>query len=323
MTSFRLLHGDCREVLRSLPEASVQCCVTSPPYWGLRDYGTATWIGGDPSCEHRVGGQVADSKAPGAITTGQRPGVDASRCRYCGAERHDMQIGLESTPDAYVAELVAVFREVRRVLADDGVLWLNLGDSYATSGGAVGRAPDGGDQGERFIRAGMINTQPNRMKLDGFKPKDLVGIPWRVAVSIDAYLGKQGGGKQRPYQGQDTKDYAAAGAQSPSDSKRRIVDSIANGTGRNRRSVWTVPTQPYSGAHFAVMPEALAEPCILAGSRPGDIILDPFNGAGTTGVVATRHGRSYVGIDANAAYLEIARDRIAAVAPLFVEEAVS
>src|SRR4051812_40371455 len=126
----RIIPGDCRSILPTLPDASVQCCVTSPLYFGLRDYGTGTWDGGDAACVHSVGGQVADSKAPGAITTGQRPGVDASKCRKCGARRIDQQLGLESTPDEYVAEMVAVFREVRRVLRDDGVLFLNIGDSY-------------------------------------------------------------------------------------------------------------------------------------------------------------------------------------------------
>src|SRR5690606_30385445 len=134
MGTYRLLIGDCREMLRTLPDESVHCVVTSPPYWGLRDYGTATWEGGDPECQHRVGGQVADNKARGAIIAGVRAGVDASRCLDCGAIRHDRQLGLEPTPEEYVANMVEVFREVRRVLRDDGTLWLNLGDSYAGSG---------------------------------------------------------------------------------------------------------------------------------------------------------------------------------------------
>lgn len=128
--------GNCLKVIPSIPDGSVNCCVTSPPYWGLRDYG------------------------------------------------HADQIGMEKTPEEYVAKMVDVFREVRRVLRDDGTLWLNLGDSYATGGGAVGRCPGGGDQGERFLRAGMVGTQPNRMKLQGLKSKDLIGIPWRVAFAL-------------------------------------------------------------------------------------------------------------------------------------------
>ena len=138
MSRAQLYRGDALEVLRTLPAESVQCCVTSPPYWGLRDYGVKG------------------------------------------------QLGLEPTPQLYVEDMVTAFQEVRRVLRKDGTLWLVLGDSYATGGGAVGRCPGGGDQGERFLRQGHINTQPNRMPIPGLKPKDLVGIPWRVAFALQA-----------------------------------------------------------------------------------------------------------------------------------------
>lgn len=133
----RIIQGDCREVLKNLPESSVHCCVTSPPYFGLRDYGVAG------------------------------------------------QIGLEPTPDEFVAQMVAVFREVRRVLRDDGTLWLNLGDSYATGAGKVGNCPGGGAQGEDWKRKGAM-TPANRLPLPGLKPKDLIGIPWRVALALQA-----------------------------------------------------------------------------------------------------------------------------------------
>jgi DNA modification methylase len=184
-----ILLGDCRAILPTLDAGSVRCCVTSPPYWGLRDYGTATWEGGNAECNHLVGGQVQDTKAPGAITTGQRPGVDASTCRVCGARRIDAQLGLEKTPDEYVAAIVGVFREVRRVLADDGSLWLNLGDSYAAGGGDThtgfnarwsGTGLDGGKQAE------TAKTFPKNERRTGLKPKDLVGIPWRVAFALQA-----------------------------------------------------------------------------------------------------------------------------------------
>ncbi len=286
MTTFSLLHGDCREVLKTLPDGSVQCCVTSPPYWGLRDYGV------------------------------------------------EAQIGLERTPEAYVAALVEVFREVRRVLSDDGVVWLNLGDSYATGGGSVRHAPGGGDQGERFVRAGMIGTQPNRMKLDGFKPKDLIGIPWRVAFALQAdgwwlrsdVIWSKPNPMPESVTDRPTKAHEYVFLLAKSEryyyDAQAIAEPSTHAATRNRRTVWRVPTQPYPGSHFAVMPEALAEPCILAGSRPGDTVLDPFNGAGTTGVVAAKHGRHYIGIDANADYLTMSGRRIKAVSPLFVEEAV-
>src|SRR5437016_10426615 len=125
--------GNALVELGKLPDESAHCCVTSPPYWGLRDFGTATWEDGDPNCVHRVGNQIQDNKSKGAITAGVRPEVDASRCLDCGALRKDDQIGLEATPQEYVSKLVAVFREARRVLRSDGTLWLNLGDCYTAS----------------------------------------------------------------------------------------------------------------------------------------------------------------------------------------------
>jgi DNA modification methylase len=283
--------GDCLEVLRTLESGSVQTCVTSPPYWGLRDYGV------------------------------------------------EGQLGLEKTPDEYVAKMVDVFREVRRVLRDDGTLWLNLGDSYATGGGSIGRSPGGEDQGERYLRQGMIDTQPNRMKIDGLKPKDLVGIPWRVAFALQAdgwYLRQDiiwHKPNPMPESVQDRCTKAHEYIFLMSKSERYYFDSVAMrepssqpersgkieksfSTGdrdavlrmdvgrsvmrtdhRNRRSVWTVSTQPFKGAHFATFPPKLIEPCVLAGSKPGDTVLDPFNGAGTTGLVAHRNGREHVGIE--------------------------
>lgn len=202
--SERFIIADAIEGLRQLPDESVHCVVTSPPYWGLRDYGTGTWDGGDPDCQHSVGGPVADSKAPGAIVAGVRPGVDASTCKRCGALRIDEQIGLERTPEQYVSKMLAVFREVHRVLRWDGSLWLNLGDCHATGAGSVGECPGGGAQGERWKgfrgnrpqdpkhskahRDGIGPlTQPNRMPIHGLKPKDLIGIPWRMAWALQGF----------------------------------------------------------------------------------------------------------------------------------------
>lgn len=342
--SIRLISGDCREVLRSLPDRSVQMCVTSPPYFGLRDYGTGTWSGGDPECAHSVGGQVQDNKAPGAITSGVRPGVDAWTCRHCGATRTDSQIGLEPSPDAFVAEMVAVFREVRRVLRDDGVLFLNLGDSYATSGGHT-------SVGVTTAREGRANLDAQNM-VKGYrptsgpiKPKDLIGIPWMVAFALradgwwlrsDIIWAKPNPMPEsvtdRPtaahehvflltkssryfwdaaavrgpasealikqvnegYNGHDTKDYGASGAQSASGTKSRIIENARakidkqrghsqrhdgfndrwdamskaeqQAIGANIRNVWTIATAPYPEAHFATFPPELAERCIKAGT---------------------------------------------------------
>lgn len=194
MSTWRLLIGDVRARLADLPDASVQCVVTSPPFYGLRDYGTAEWEGGDAACEHRVGGQVSDTKSDGAIVAGVRPGVDASRCLDCGAVRKDQQIGLEATPDEYVTNMVGVFREVRRVLRDDGTCWVNLGDSYAGSWGAQSREHAGKHAPNvSAISANQVKAAARRQNGTGsippgsvLKPKDLMGIPWRVVLALQA-----------------------------------------------------------------------------------------------------------------------------------------
>lgn len=265
---------------------------------------------------------------------------------FCPAE-----IGLEATPDAYVQQMVAVFREVRRVLKDDGVLWLNLGDSYA------GSASAGGDTTR------TCHSKPNARdrnlptkRGEGIKPKDLIGVPWRVAFALQAdgwYLRSDviwhkpnpmpESVTDRPTKAHEylfllTKSeryfYDADAIREP---HVRLWDATnggnlspvgahkANGAvrerggdypkphelGRNRRTVWTVPTTPYSGAHFATMPEKLVEPCVLAGSRPGDLVFDPFLGSGTVGAVAERLGRRWVGTDLNPAYHALAKKRTA------------
>lgn len=204
----QLYHGDARAVLRSLPAGVVQTCVTSPPYWGLRDYGTGAWSGGDPDCDHQLPKQP-DRKFTNGRGEGQgdeyagsnlrawttRDGsIYGAECGRCGARWVDSQLGLEPTPDEYVARLVSVFREVRRVLRDDGTLWLNLGDSYAGSWGNQGRKPERGTQrpinGEMLtpVHDGRYPSHKSNTGAvpDGLKPKDLVGVPWRVAFALQA-----------------------------------------------------------------------------------------------------------------------------------------
>ena len=294
--------GDCIESMRAMPDASVHTCVTSPPYFGLRDYG------------------------------------------------HDGQIGLEQTPDEYVANLVEVFREVRRVLRDDGTLWLNLGDSY-TSGGRKTRAPDAKHDGARA----MESRAPTP---DGLKPKDLIGIPWRVAFALQAdgwylrqdiiwhkpnpmpesvtdrctkaheYIFLLSKGPKYYFDheaikepavtthkpGRKVKETQHYGAGNGGNSGLTgLLQRYHNGdatTHRNRRSVWTVTTKPFKGAHFATFPPDLIEPCILAGCPEGGTVLDPFGGAGTTGLVATQSGRDAVLCEINPEYVEMARARI-------------
>ena len=326
----RIECGDALDLLRREPEASVNCVVTSPPYWGLRDYGV------------------------------------------------DGQIGLEHTPDEYVGRLVEVFAETRRVLRDDGVLWLNLGDSYATGAGAVGEHPGGGEQGKRWKgyrgtrgdspkhAAGAMGpmTQPNRMPIAGLKPKDLIGIPWRVAFALQAegwylrcdviwskpnpmpesvtdrptkaheYLFLLSKSERYWYDADAIKEPAGtpriAGRGNRADNDRdpvhgtRKQDALGKGTytgfndrwrerpttDRNARSVWTIATQPYPDAHFATYPEELVRRCVLAGCPEGGIVLDPFSGSGTTLAVAARHGRHAVGFELNPAYVEMAKRRV-------------
>lgn len=304
-----ILTGDCRDVLAGMAEASVQACVTSPPYFNLRDY------------------QIAG------------------------------QIGLEASPDAYVAEMVAVFREVRRVLRPDGVLMLNLGDSYA-GGGLGGGAQKGSIAGSsNRDRQGLDRKT---IKPDGLKPKDLIGIPWRVAFALQAdgwwlrqeIIWAKPNPMPESVQDRCTKAHehvflltksdryfwdAKAIAEPASfivseDRKASIAYSEGSGrndggvhrsggfvTGetRNKRSVWTIASQPFSGAHFATMPPELAETCIKATTRPGDMVLDPFGGAGTTALAADRLQRDATIIELNPAYAAIARDRINGDAPLF------
>jgi len=294
--------GDCREVMATMEPESVHCVVTSPPYWGLRDYGEAG------------------------------------------------QLGLESTPEAYVESMVAVFREVRRVLRSDGTVWLNLGDSYAQSANSGGTASIQGSA----KRMGAMNDH-SRAIPTGLKPKDLVGIPWRVAFALQAdgwylrsdiiwakpnpmpesvtdrptksheYLflltkspryyfdadavaspSASGVGSRAGYAGYSAR--AVAMGREPSGNEKPGMVAM-NGATRNIRSVWTIATQPYPGAHFATFPRALVEPCIKAGCPQGGTVLDPFAGSGTTGVVAQSLSRRAVLIDLNGEYLEQVMDR--------------
>ncbi len=262
--------GQAKDVLTLLPDQSVRCCVTSPPYWSLRDY--------------------------------ENPG----------------QIGTEDRLEDYIERLVEIFREVRRVLTDDGTLWLNLGDAY-TSGGRTYRAPDKKTDNGRVVR-GLSFRPPTP---DGLKPKDLIGIPWRVALRLQEdgwYLRADCIWYKPNCLPESVKDRPTVAHEYVfllSKSERYYYDYAAvleptdSGTGlRNRRTVWAINTQPYPGAHFATFPPKLVEPCILAGSAADDYVLDPFFGSGTTGVVAARLGRRFIGIDVNPAYVEMARARI-------------
>lgn len=258
--------GDAYEVLSKLPSEMCQTAVTSPPYWGLRDY-----------------------DSPG-------------------------QIGNEDDVDAYVEKLVTVFRELRRVLKDDGTFWLNIGDSY-TSGGRSWRAPD-----KKNPARAMSYRPPTP---EGLKPKDLVGVPWRLAFALQAdgwYLRSEiiwhktnphpESVKDRPTRAHETVFLLSKNEQYYYDHEA-VQERGVNGSLRNRRSVWSITTEPLSEAHFATYPTKLVEPCVLAGSRVGDYVLDPFLGSGTTALVAAMLGRSFVGIELKREYISIAERRLA------------
>ena len=291
--------GDCREIMRRWAGEGVkaQTCVTSPPYFDLRDYG------------------------------------------------HPGQIGLEETPEQYIAAMVDVFRCVRDVLADDGTLWLNIGDSYARQGGKHSDQPRNWD-GRKKDAGAMHATRHVDNLGDTYKPKDLIGIPWMLAFALRAdgwylrqdiiwhksnpmpesvrdrctkaheyifllskseryYFDSEAmkepavtNDTRRPYGSPGANMLDKRGAQGKGEQRTNT-----DGTLRNRRSVWTIPTRPYKGAHFATFPPALIEPCILAGSKPADIVLDPFMGSGTTAQVAQQLGRQYIGCELNEQYV--------------------
>lgn len=318
--------GDCRASMRAMAAAGVkvQTCVTSPPYFGLRDYG------------------------------------------------HADQIGLEPTPDEYIAELVEVFRCVRDVLADDGTLWVNIGDSYMPENRGENAKP----RKAASSFAGSLNGRQDGADLPtkrstiqalqaaGIKRKDLIGIPWMLAFALraDGWYLRQEIIWQKPnpmpesvtdrctkaheqifllskspryfFDSEAIKEPALSGppgnkthrsatAHAEGDEKHRTKAGLSDYAARararadagepelrNRRSVWTVATRPYKGAHFATFPPALIEPCILAGSAPGDVVLDPFMGSGTTAAVAIQHGRQFIGCELNPEYGPLQQERI-------------
>ena len=306
--------GDARQRLQELDDNSAQTCVTSPPYWGLRDYG------------------------------------------------NDDQLGLEQTPDQYITEMVAIFRQVRRILKDDGTLWLNIGDSYASyrDGKATPDSSRGDSTGTLVPKGSAANRTAGSFAGTSIKHKDLVGIPWRLAFALqaDGWWLRQDiiWHKPNPMPESvtdrctkaheylflltkndryffDNEAIAEPAIYQPGGTHSDVPQGGFNdkgpipGTGqrsfrairetRNRRSVWTINTKPFRQAHFAVMPEALAEPCILAGSQPDDLVLDPFTGAGTTAVIALRNNRNFIGIELNPEYATIAQQRITDDQPLF------
>jgi site-specific DNA-methyltransferase (adenine-specific)/site-specific DNA-methyltransferase (cytosine-N4-specific) len=271
-----IIHGDAARSMQQMDDGIFQCVVTSPPYWGLRDYG------------------IPD------------------------------QIGAEPTVDEYIERLVKLFAHVRRTLRDDGTMWLNIGDGF-TSGGRTWR------QSDKKLPARGMDYRPSTP--EGLKPKDLIGIPWRLAFALQAdgwYLrtdivwnkpnGNPESVKDRPVRTHEflfllTKRerylYNYDAVKEPSRDGKTL---------KARRSVWNIYTEPFPEAHFATFPAALVEPCILAGSHPDSLVLDPFFGSGTVGQVAHNLGRNFVGLELNSEYLEIALRRISSRCQGFTPE---
>jgi DNA modification methylase len=341
---------------RHLPIAasSVQCVVTSPPYFGLRDYGTAKWQGGADDCNHLQQYDLVKSTLRGGRLypeTEKMMHKDRhafrDKCGKCGAIRTDQQIGLERTPEEYVAQIVAVFREVWRVLKSDGTVWLNLGDSYAGSGGDGGRTP------RQARNHGSFSGTPPYF---GLPRKNLLGIPWRVAFALQAdgwylrsdiiwakpnpmpesvtdrptrsheyifllsknpryYYDAEAISEPAIYAGEvkpigpKTLSRGQAAGRGIAPSGNGIADYYIKPERRNRRSVWTLSSECSSETHFAIFPQKLVEACILAGSAVGSLVLDPFSGSGTVGRVCARLQRSFIGCDINPDYSEIAERR--------------
>lgn len=333
--------GDCRDLLARLPDESIHCVVTSPPYWGLRDYGIAPVVwGGDPDCEHEWGASLPATN---------------QFCRKCGAWLGCL--GLEPTPRLYVQHMVAIFDEVRRVLRPDGTLWLNMGDSY-TSGNRNTRDP-GRSKIHPAFEKDRFKKGLRPMTPQGLKPKDMVGIPWRVAFALqDAgwylrsdiiwskanampesitdrptkaheyiflftkspkYFFDQEAVRERhvmkPQRRPDGHKRRRPGPLMPehtfAGTKRFDPGIDGNPAGRNIRTVWTIPTEAYSEAHFATFPRELPKRCIMAGTKPGEIVLDPFFGSGTVGQVAESLGRLWIGFYANPEYKQMQKKRTA------------
>lgn len=371
-----VLLGHVINQLRRLPEGSVQCVVTSPPYWGLRAYGTEPqiWPDSKPLCEKhewattpprrkRASYDVKNPNSKQSTNLGSRHTLFPQNvCLKCNAWRGEL--GLEPTPELYVQHIVEIFREVKRVLRKDGTLWLNMGDSYAGSG----KAGSNPEYQKRHTEFGKLSVHSERFGLsaivpNGLKPKDLVGIPWMVAFALRAdgwwlrseiiwhkpnpmpesvmdrptraheYVFLLTKSQRYYYDGDAISEEGAQNKwgkysnpkygkgtggkmQSAKDmSKEEYLERYQR---VNKRSVWTITTKPFDGAHFATFPADLVEPCVRAGSKEGDVVLDPFAGSGTTLEVAARLGRGYIGIELQRLYVEdLIRPRLARVSGLF------
>jgi len=366
MEQNKIYLGDNIEVLKTFEDESIDCCVTSPPYYGLRDYGTGKWVGGDPNCPHQTG-TYSDKTAVGThkkFMEMNAPQVGNSHmmkrvCTRCGAVREDLQVGLEETPEEYIERLVNIFREVKRVLKPAGTLWVNIGDTYNAVG--RGRNADGtmsfSEKAQKqSTNVGSYDGEYNKKIVSTCKAKDLIGIPWMLAFALraDGWYLRQDiiwhkpnpmpesikdrctksheyifllAKSERYYFDYESIQEVATGYDGRADTMHKgseKYDGVQlfasheherwqykdNIPVRNKRDVWSVTPSAYKGAHFATFPEELIYPMIMAGCPEGGIVLDPFMGSGTVGMVAKKNHRNYVGCELNPKYIELAEKRI-------------
>jgi len=289
-----VIEGDVRDVLHALEDESVQCVVTSPPFWGLRDYGTGTWEGGDEDCNHRTGDQVTQTlhelsvyhRRDSPVGSGVRPGSDNSECKNCGAKKIDKQLGLETTPEEYVENLVSVFQEVKRVLRKDGTVWLNLGDSFMNKNlvGIPWRVAFALQADGWHLRSDIIWNKPNPM------PEAVKDRPTRcheyifLLTKSRKYYYDYDAIKEpvldssikRSMYGWDCDRPGTKNASRGGDGihVEKMGSRFVDPSGRNKRSVWKINTKPYKEAHFATFPEELPETCIKAGTSQAGCCAD-------------------------------------------------
>jgi DNA modification methylase len=352
MRKIKILHGNCIDKIKELDDNSIDCVVSSPPYFGLRDYGTAQWNGGNPNCSHAYGrntrGGLSDFQKNNKGSFGDEAVKSGECCKLCGAKRIDEQFGLEKTYQDYLANTVKVFETFKPKLKDTATIWWNVGDSYSS-----GKRTSTTNQSLRGNKNYGVTRTPVQ---NGIKEKDLLMIPNRVAIALqDAgwYIRSEiiwykpnpmpESVRDRPTSAHEkiwliTKSkkyyYDADAIREPlaASSLNRLNQDIKNQKGstrgnggmksngnmkavgnketKNKRNVWTVTTKPCKEAHFATFPKDLIEPCIKAGCPEGGLVLDPFGGSGTTGIVAAQNNRNAVLIELNQKYIDIAKKRI-------------
>ena len=321
----KLLQGDCIEKLKELEDKSVQCVVTSPPYWGLRDYGTAIWEGGKEDCPHfRTSHQSKNTitgQKKSVLYGGIADSIYKSVCKLCGAVRKDNQLGLEETYQEYIESIVNVFKEVKRVLKNDGVVWLNLGDSYSEKQliGIPWRVAFALQDDGWYLRQDIIWAKPNPMP-ESVKDRCTKAHEYIFLLTKRPHYYYDAESIKEPTINVGA-DNTVGGNKYPGkyqnigESKNHYKDTGS----KKKRSVWNIATKVYSEAHFATFPPHIPEICIKASSKEGDIVLDMFAGAGTTGLVADRLGRNAILIELNKNYVKLIEDRLRNDAPMFMQ----